>query len=77
MGTYLITYTSKKGHVIRIKVRGNNSEEAMASYAQRRVFGGNSIFCNVSTKNIDADTYGCEWGVFRADGIRVMVTKFE
>lgn len=72
MKTYKISYTNNKGQKVTAKARGENSEDAMHSYAHRMVFG-NPIFINVSTKNIDADTRGQKWGIFKADNIRVEV----
>lgn len=70
---YKISYVNNKGQKVTAKAKAENSENAMYSYANRKVFGGNTIFCNVSTKMCDADTYGQVWGIFRADGIIVVV----
>lgn len=73
MKTYKISYVSNKGQKVTAKAKAENSEDAMYAYANRPVFGGSSIFCNISTKMIDADTRGEIWGIFKADGIRVEV----
>ena len=73
MKTYNVGYLNKKGEKIIAKSRGNNAEEAFSKYANRPVFGGNTIFCNWRVKMIDADTYGEEWAEIIADNIRVFV----
>jgi len=67
MKTYTIKYD---GH--SVNVRGNDTVDAIQRYGSRLPFG-NMIFVNIRTKTVDADTRGCVWGIFDADGKRVEV----
>jgi len=73
MKTYKITYTNSAGKEVIAKSRGENAEEAFEKYANRPVFGGNSIFFNTRLKMYDADTRGDEWAQYIADDKMVLV----
>jgi hypothetical protein len=68
---YEIEYKGKKYYQY-----GVHTSEAMEKFANRKIFGQDTLICNYSLKMFDADTRGVEWAKYLADNEHiVMVSK--
>jgi hypothetical protein len=72
---YQIKYTNNSGAEIKSVSIRNSAKSAFWQYANRIVFGGNTIFCNSKLKMYDAETRGNNWAIFIADNKIVEITE--